>query len=276
MTGLADRFDVLMFDLDGVVYIGPDAVPGAVDAIERATKIGARCVYVTNNAARTAGEVAEHLRLLGIPADDDDVVTSSQAGARLVAERVPAGSEVLAVGGPGVAAALTERGLTPVAVASERTAAVMQGYGPEVGWRQLADATFIARAGKPWIATNLDLTFPTPRGPAPGNGSLVQAVMNAAGRGPDAVAGKPQPALLTETIARTGAQHPLMIGDRLDTDIAAGSRLGVPTLLVLTGVCSLEKGIAATGEEAATYIAADLEALWNDAVLICGKEASNG
>lgn len=276
MTGLAHRFDVLMFDLDGVVYIGPDAVPGAVDAIERATKIGAHCVYVTNNAARTPGEVAEHLRELGIPADDDDVVTSSQAGARLLAEQVPAGSEVLAVGGPGVAAALTERGFVPVTVASERTAAVMQGYGTEVGWRQLAEAAFVARAGKPWIATNLDLTFPTPRGPAPGNGSLVQAVSNAAGRGPDAIAGKPEPALLVETIARTGAQRPLMIGDRLDTDIAAGSRLGVPTLLVLTGVCALDEGVAATGEEAATYVAADLEALWNDAVLIRGKEATNG
>lgn len=276
MSGLADVFDVLMFDLDGVVYIGPDAVPGAVEAIERATKAGARCVYVTNNAARTAHEVASHLRALGIPADDTDVVTSSQAGARLVAERVPAGAEVLAVGGPGVGTALRERGFIPVHVASERTAAVMQGYGPDVSWRELAEAAFVARAGKPWVATNLDLTFPTPRGPAPGNGSLVQAVMNAAGRGPDAIAGKPEPALLTETIARTGAQRPLMIGDRLDTDIAAGARLGIPTLLVLTGVCSLAEGVAAVGDEAATYIAPDLEALWNDAVLIRGKEAFDG
>lgn len=260
----ASAFDVLLFDLDGVVYIGPDPVPGAVEAITRVQEDGVRCVYVTNNASRTPQQVAEHLRALGLPAKDDDVITSSQAGASLVAARVPAGAEVLAVGGEGVRAALAERGFTVVDRLTDRTAAVMQGYGPLTCWADLAEASVAVRAGLPWIATNLDLTFPTLRGPAPGNGSLVQAVANAAGRRPDAVAGKPEPALLEEAVARTGAVRPLMIGDRLDTDIAAGSRLAMPTLLVLTGICDLASGLAARGEERATWIGSDLSVLWDD------------
>ncbi len=261
MSWLADRYDALLFDLDGVVYVGPDAVPGAVEGIEAAQQQGLRCVYVTNNAARTAAEVAAHLRRLGLKLEDGDVITSSMAGATLVAERVPAGSQVLAVGGPGVWSALEERGYLPVRTFDAEVAAVMQGYGPDVGWRDLAEATFAVRAGVPWIATNLDFTFPTPKGVAPGNGSLVALVANVVGRGPDAAAGKPEPALLEEAVRRTGAVRPLMIGDRLDTDIAAGSRLGMDTLLVLTGVCDRAAGEAGAGEERPTYIAADLTCL---------------
>lgn len=263
---LASQHDVLLFDLDGVVYIGPNAVPGAIAAIERAQREGLRCLFVTNNASRTPDVVAEHLRDLGILARADDVVTSSQAGASLVAERVAAGSEILAVGGDGVRAALVERGFTAVSQAGPNTVAVMQGFGPQVSWSDLAEATAAVRRGMPWIATNLDLTFPTPRGPAPGNGALVQTVAQAAGRGPDAVAGKPEPALLVEAIRRSGAQRPLMIGDRLDTDIAGGSRAGVPTLLVLTGIASESDGRLAVGEERPTYIGRDLSALWDDRI----------
>ena len=271
--GFASRFDVLLFDLDGVVYIGPHAVPGAVEAIERVREDDVRCVYVTNNASRTPEQVAEHLRALGVPAQADDVITSSQAGATLIAERVPPGSEILAVGGEGVRAALEERGLTVVDRLTDQTAGVMQGYGPLITWADLAEAAVAVRAGLPWIATNLDLTFPTPRGPAPGNGSLVMAVSNAAGRGPDGVAGKPEPALLQEAIRRTGATRPLMIGDRLDTDIAAGARLGIPTLLVLTGICDLSTGLAGQGDERATWIGPDLSVLWDDEVPVRALEA---
>lgn len=260
MTWLADTFDALLFDLDGVVYIGPNAVPGAVDGIAAARSQGVRCIYVTNNAARTAAEVAEHLRELGLTLDDTDVITSSMAGASLVSEVVSSG-KVLAIGGDGVWSALRERGFEPVDTYTPDVVAVMQGYGPKVGWRDLAEATFAVRAGVPWIATNLDFTFPTPKGVAPGNGSLIRLVAEVAGRQPDAAAGKPEPALLDEAVRRTGAARPLMIGDRLDTDIAAGSRLGMPTLLVLTGVCDERAALAATGEERPTYIANDLRCL---------------
>ena len=254
------EFDVILLDLDGVVYIGPEPAPGAVEAITEVVSRGVRCCYVTNNASRTPAQVAQHLRSFGLPAADDDVVTSSQAGAALMRGFVPSG-EVLAVGGEGVRVALAEQGFDPVTHFSERTVAVMQGYGPEVGWADLAEATFAVRAGLPWVATNLDRTFPTPRGAAPGNGALVQLVAETAGRAPDAVAGKPEPALLQEALRRTGARRPLMVGDRLDTDIAAASRLGIPSLLVLTGICNEADARAAQGDEVGTYIAADLGAL---------------
>ena len=201
MTWLAETFDALLFDLDGVVYIGPNAVPGAVEGISAAQAQGVRCIYVTNNASRTSGEVADHLRELGLTLDDADVITSSMAGASLVSDVVSSG-KVLAVGGDGVWSALRERGFEPVDTYAPDVVAVMQGYGPNVGWRDLAEATFAVRAGVPWIATNLDFTFPTPKGVAPGNGSLVRLVADVAGRRPDAVAGKPEPALLNEAVRR--------------------------------------------------------------------------
>jgi glycerol 3-phosphatase-2 len=259
-THIELQHDVLLFDLDGVVYVGPHAVPGAVTAIAAASARGVRCCFVTNNASRTPEEVAQHLRDLGVDATAQDVVTSSQAGAGLVAERVDSGA-VLAVGGRGVTEALRERGFEPVSTFDSGTVAVMQGYGADVGWRDLAEATYAIRAGLPWIATNLDMTFPTPRGLAPGNGALVGAVAAAVGRRPDAVAGKPEPALLLEAIRRTGALRPLMIGDRLDTDIAAGGRLGIETLLVMTGVCDDQELLEAQGDEIPTFASIDLSCI---------------
>ncbi|MBU6243582.1 MAG: HAD-IIA family hydrolase [Actinomycetales bacterium] len=256
----AGGHDVLLLDLDGVVYVGEDPVPWAVESITSALAQGIRVAYVTNNASRPPGQVAAHLRSLGVPATGEDVITSSMAGAALMADRVP-GGRVLAVGGEGVASALRERGLTPVSSYDEHTAGVMQGYGPDVGWRELAEATYAVRAGLPWVATNLDRTLPTPRGPAPGNGSLVDLVAIVSGRRPDVVAGKPEPALLQEALRRTGAQRPLVIGDRLDTDIAAGHRLGLPTLLVLTGISSEADAIAAGPGWRPDYVAEDLRCL---------------
>ncbi len=257
MTWLAEQHDVLLLDLDGVVYVGAAPVPWAVEGIRSAAEQGVRSMYVTNNASRTPHDVAEHLRTFGLDVEPADVVTSAMAGASLLSERVPVGP-VLAVGGEGVSWALRDKGFVPTADFDGDTVAVLQGYGPTVGWRDLAEATFAVRAGLPWIATNLDFTFPTARGPAPGNGSLVRLVADVAGRQPDAIAGKPQPALLQEAIRRSDAQRPLMIGDRLDTDIAGGSRLGIPTLLVLTGIADLAQGRAAQGDECPTHVAEDL------------------
>ena len=266
---LADLFDLLLFDLDGVVYIGPHAVTGAIEGIRAAHEQGVRCCYITNNASRPPAEVVEHLRELGIDAAADEVVTSAQAGVTLLGEHVPAGSRILAIGGPGVFAALRERGYVPVVSADDEPAGVLQGIGMDLSWAALTEATFAVTAGLPWIATNLDATFPTTRGLAPGNGSMVEAVAHATGRRPIGVGGKPEPALLNEAIARSGATRPLMIGDRLDTDIAAGNRLGIPTLLVMTGVTSASELACAAGAEVPTYVAPDLSCLrpgtsWHD------------
>jgi glycerol-1-phosphatase len=254
-------FDALLFDLDGVVYVGPSAVPHAADAIRAARAAGVACAFVTNNAARSALSVAEHLQDLGIATTVDDVVTSPQAAVSVLGGFVDTGARVLVIGGAGIDEALRDGGYEPVRSLDDRPAAVMQGFGPDVSWRDLAEATFAVRSGLPWIATNPDLTFPTPRGVAPGNGALVRLVAQTVGRDPDAVAGKPEPPLLMEAVARLAAERPLMIGDRLDTDIAAGSRIGIPTLLVFTGVTTVPELLAAIPPERPTFIGADLRVL---------------
>jgi glycerol 3-phosphatase-2 len=228
-------YDVALLDLDGVVYVGPDAVPGAPDALRAARAAGMRLGFVTNNAARTPEQVAEHLTELGVPAKASDVITSSQAAATVVADLLEPGAPVLAVGGPGVADALTAAGLTVVEHAEDRPAAVVQGYGRDVGWTQLAEAVVAVRGGARHVATNIDATIPSPRGPLPGNGAMVGVVRAVTGQEP-LVTGKPDPAMHAECVRRTGARRPLVVGDRLDTDIEGARRAGAASLLVFSGV----------------------------------------
>ncbi|RBY97402.1 HAD family hydrolase [Blastococcus sp. TF02-8] len=229
------RFDVALLDLDGVVYVGPDAVPGVPVALAAARRDGMRLGYVTNNASRTPEEVAAHLTELGVPAAPEDVITSSQAAATVVAELLGPSARVLPVGGPGVAVALRAAGLTVVGSADDKPDAVVQGYGREVGWSQLAEAVVAVRNGARHVATNADATIPSPRGPLPGNGSMVAVVRGVTGV-PPLVTGKPDPAMHAECVRRTGARRPLVVGDRLDTDIEGARRAGADSLLVLTGV----------------------------------------
>lgn len=257
---LLDLHDALLLDLDGVVYVGPDAVAHSVEAIRAARSSGVVAAYVTNNASRPPAVVAEHLRELGLEVDEHDVVTSAQAGAREVAARVPPGSRVLVVGGPGVAHAIRARGLEPVHTAAAHPAAVLMGYGPDVSWRDLAEASYAVGAGAYFVATNTDTTIPLAQGIAPGNGTLVAAVVAATGRAP-LVAGKPFAPLMHESVERIAARSPLIVGDRLDTDIEAGHRAGIPTLLVLTGVTGVDELLAAPPERRPTYVAADLRGL---------------
>ena len=257
---LVARYDVCLLDLDGVLYVGPDAVPGAPEAVADARAAGMRAAFVTNNASRTPERVAAHLTQLGVAAAPDDVVTSAQAAARLVAAEVPPGSSVLVVGGEGLEVALTERGLRPVSTVAEGPAAVVQGFSPDVGWRLLAEGTHAVRTGLPWIASNLDITVPTPAGPAPGNGALVGVIVQATGRHPVA-AGKPELPLHQEAVRRTDARRPLVVGDRLDTDIEGANRAGVPSLLVLTGVTTPAELLAAEPALRPTYVSRDLAGL---------------
>jgi glycerol-1-phosphatase len=254
---LVDRYDSALLDLDGVLYVGAHAVPGAPEAVAAARASGMRVAFVTNNASRTPDTVAAHLTALGIPATPEDVVTSAQAAATLVAEAVAPGAAVLVVGGEGLDVALTERRLRPVRRASDHPAAVVQGFSPDVGWRLLAEGTYAVRAGLPWIASNLDVTVPTPQGPAPGNGALVEVIAKATGRRPVA-AGKPPTPLHLEAVQRTGAQNPLVVGDRLDTDIEGANRVAVASLLVLTGVTTPVDLVLAGPEHRPTYVCTDL------------------
>ncbi|MGW9131633.1 HAD hydrolase-like protein [Streptomyces sp. NPDC055681] len=260
-TALSEAYDTALLDLDGVVYAGGAAIVHAVDSLGAARDGGMHLAYVTNNALRTPATVAEHLTELGVPAEPADVITSSQAVARLMADQLPAGARVLVIGGEGLRAALVERGLVPVESADDDPAAVAQGYGgPDMAWGRFAEAAYAIARGVPWFASNTDLTIPSARGIAPGNGAAVEVVRIATGAEPQ-VAGKPLPPMHRETVLRTGAKRPLVVGDRLDTDIEGAFNGGVDSLLVLTGVTDARQLLAAEPRHRPTYVDADLRGL---------------
>jgi HAD superfamily hydrolase (TIGR01450 family) len=260
-----DGVDLLLADLDGVVYTGPGAIPYAVESINRAQE-SIRVAYITNNASRTDRSVAEHLVDLGLRVSPDDVVTSPQAAIVLLQALVPAGSTILVVGGEGLTSVLESHGFVVTRRAEDEPAAVVQGFHPSVAWTDLAEASFALRAvegapGIPWIATNTDWTIPQARGTAPGNGTLVSAVHTAIGRLP-VVAGKPERAIFDAAVARFTASSPLYLGDRLDTDILGANRAGMASALVLTGIDGPKQVLAADSDSRPTYLLGDLRELF--------------
>ncbi len=260
-----DGVDVLLADLDGVVYTGPIAVPHAVESLNAAAEAGIRVGYITNNASRSDAVVAAHLAEFGLPVRPEDVVTSPQAAMRLLSEVVPAGSLILVVGGEGLTTEVERAGFRVTRSAEDGPSAVVQGFSPDVGWTQLAEASFaLARDregnGIPWIATNTDWTIPVARGIAPGNGSLVAAVHNAVGILPR-VAGKPETPIFDEATARFSARSPLFLGDRLDTDILGARRAGIRSAHVLTGIDTGKQLLAAAPDMRPDFVLEDLRQL---------------
>lgn len=257
---LSEAYDVALLDLDGVVYLGGTGIPGAPQALAEARHHGMRLAFVTNNASRSPAAIAQQLNQLGVDASPADLVTSAQAAARLIADRLPGGSAVLVAGGIGLRLALREHGLRPVSTAAERPAAVVQGYAPDISYSLLAEAAVAIRGGAWYVASNADATLPSSRGPLPGNGALVQLIVTATGRQP-VVAGKPEPPLHAEAVRRTGARRPLVVGDRLDTDIEGAVRAGADSMLVLTGVTRPADLVLAPPQRRPGYVAADLNGL---------------
>lgn len=255
---LRQRHDVLLLDLDGTVYAGAHAIPGAREAL--VVDGGPRLFYVTNNASRRPVDVAGHLRELGFPATESEVVTSSQSAARLLADRLPAGAPVLVIGTDALVDEVRRTGLQPVRSADDAPVAVVQGHSPDTGWRILAEATLAIRSGAYWVATNVDTTLPTERGLCLGNGAMVAAVRTATGCEPD-VAGKPARPLMDDAVRRSAAERPLVVGDRIDTDIAGANATGLDSLLVLTGVSTPEDLLTAPPAQRPTYLAHGLAAL---------------
>ena len=257
---LQDAFDAALVDLDGVAYRGPVAIDSAPDALRVARESGMSVVFVTNNASREPHEVATHLSELGIPTDPDEVLTAAQALARLMAADLDPGARVLPVGGKGLRTALADMGFELVASAQDFPEAVAQGFTPDISWRDLAEASYAIESGARYFASNLDLTLPNERGIAPGNGSLVGAVVNATGVQPTA-AGKPEPTMFHLAATSVHARTPLAIGDRLDTDIKGARAAGMPGLLVLTGVSSIHDALFCPRDQRPSFIGEDLRCL---------------
>lgn len=257
---LARAYDLALVDLDGVAYRGPVAIPHAAESLTAARTAGMAIEFITNNASREPGTVADHLSSLGIAATPGEVLTSAQAAAALLVTEVPSGAPVLVVGGPGLVTAVREAGFRQVTSADDDPVAVVQGFAQDLTWRDLAEAAYAVQRGARHIVSNLDLTLPNERGLAPGNGSLVGAVVNATGVRPLS-AGKPEPAMYRLAVERRGAGRPLVVGDRLDTDLRGARAAGYPGLHVLTGVSDARDAVLAPPGERPTYLAVDLRGL---------------
>ncbi|OBG19042.1 HAD-IIA family hydrolase [Mycobacterium sp. 852002-51057_SCH5723018] len=257
MKTIAQDYDCLLIDLDGTVFRGASPTDGAVQSLD---EVRSRKLFVTNNASRSADQVASHLRDLGFTATGTDVVTSAQSAARLLADELEPESRVLIVGTEALANEIAAVGLRPVRRYDDNPVAVVQGLSTTIGWPDLAEATLAIRAGALWVAANIDPTLPTERGLLPGNGSLVAALRAATGAEPR-VAGKPAPRLLQDAVARGDFRAPLVVGDRLDTDIEGANAAELPSLMVLTGVSTAREAVFAAPALRPTYIGHDLRSL---------------
>lgn len=256
--------DALLLDLDGTVWEGGRAVAGAVEAINGS---GVPAVYITNNAMRSPESVAEKLQAIGLNAGAADVVTAAQAAIEMAAEHLQAGDAVYVIGTASFRDLVAAAGYRVVDSAAEQPKAVLQGLDPEAGWAELSEAALAIRNGASYFVSNLDTTLPSERGLLVGNGSMVAAVVSATEVTPTS-AGKPQPAMFLTAARRLNSQRPLVVGDRLDTDIEGGNAAGMPSLHVLTGVSGHIALLEAPKELRPTYVAEDLGALREEAATL--------
>mgnify|MGYP000998892571 CR=1 FL=1 len=261
---LLSAHDALLLDLDGTVWEGGRAVAGAVEAVNAA---GVPALYITNNAMRSPESVAEKLQGIGLQAEAADVVTAAQAAIDLAAEHLQPGDAVYVIGTASFRELVRAAGYRVVDSAAEQPRAVLQGLDPEAGWAELSEAALAIRGGATYFASNLDTTLPSERGLLVGNGSMVAAVVSATEVTPTS-AGKPEPAMFLTAARRLNAQRPLVVGDRLDTDIEGGNAAGMPTLHVLTGVSGHIALLEAPKELRPTYVAEDLGALTADPAIL--------
>jgi len=254
---LAAGYDVVLLDLDGVLYRGEEPVAHAREAMAALRDRGMRVVFLTNNSSRTPDQVAGKLEGLGIAARPSEVVTSALATADVLAAR--GGGSAFVMGGPGVELALAEAGIRVLSDAPDRADLVVVGIDDDLTYERLRVACVLVRGGARLVATNADPTFPAAGGQLwPGAGALVAAITTAT-RVEAEIVGKPHAPLFESALRHAGGGTPLVVGDRLDTDVAGADALGWDSLLVLTGVSTREE--LAASDVRPTYVADDLRAL---------------
>ena len=239
IASLADRYEAFLLDLDGVVYRGDVPIAGAGEAVEDLRRRGRRVVFITNNSARTPQAVAEALDSLGAPASSDEVVTSAQAAVPLVKDLIGSGGTVFALGEEGVRAALKEGGMTLLEGEPDRADAVVVGWDRHANYASLRVASVLVQRGAHLVATNADASYPAPGGELwPGTGALLAAIQETTGT-TATVVGKPHRPLFDAALERAGTRNALVVGDRLETDIAGASAAGLDAALVLSGAADL-------------------------------------
>jgi HAD superfamily hydrolase (TIGR01457 family) len=254
---IAEPYDAFLFDLDGVLYRGAEPVDGAPEAVARLRSLGKNVAFVTNNSSRTPEAVAAKLAEVGIVADTDEIETSALATADLLASRGVV--DAFVIGEEGIVEALRAKGIRLLDADAAKAETVVVGWDRGVDYAKLRTASLLVERGAALVATNADASFPAPDGLWPGAGALLAAIETTTGASAEVV-GKPQPPLLRAALVRVGGGRPLLIGDRLDTDIAGAVGLGWDSLLVLTGISTREDLVGSSFVP--TYVGEDLSTLF--------------
>lgn len=240
---LPSHIKSLVIDMDGVIWKADAPIGDLGATFERVRERGLEFVFATNNSTRSSEQYAARLKEFGVEVEPWQVITSSQAVAHVVSQKFPSGTKVFMIGEDGVRIALEEKGYEILALEDASMAeAVVMGIDRGINFQKLSEATLLVRRGIPFFATNPDKTFPTPRGEIPGAGAWYSIIVTATDVQP-IVAGKPFPFLMELSLEKLGTpkEETLVVGDRLETDIAAGQAVGCPTALVLSGVSTLEE-----------------------------------
>jgi glycerol 3-phosphatase-2 len=257
---LADQFDGFLVDLDGVVWIGRELVPGSAGALRALIEAGKEIVFVTNNPARAPEVYVERLRAADIAAGDGRVVTAGTVTAQLAAERLGEDGEAFVIGAPGFHDSVRKAGLELLAGDEARgAAAVLVSGHREFDYEELLTATLALEGGAALFATSRDPTLPMPDGAWPGTGSILAAVETASGKTAE-IGGKPERHLFEQARALIpGAERVAMVGDRLASDIEGGRRAGLETVLVLSGAGT--RAEAETADPGPDHVLEDLAGL---------------
>lgn len=240
---LSSSIKALIIDMDGVIWRGDAPIGDLPATFKRIRELGLKFVFATNNATRTAKQYVTRLQTFGVDVEPWQVVTSAQAAAHGLSQKFSRGTKVFMIGEDGLRLALEEKGFAILSIENAPDAqAVVIGLDRQIDFQKMVEATLLVRQGVPFYATNPDKTFPTPRGEVPGAGAWCSVIVTASGVEP-IVAGKPFPFLMELSLEKLGAapEETLVIGDRLETDIAAGQGVGCPTALVLSGVSSRQQ-----------------------------------
>jgi 4-nitrophenyl phosphatase len=244
MSGnLPAQIKSLILDMDGVLWKAEAPIGDLPATFDRIKALGLKVAFATNNGTQTPEQYMERLARLGVNIEAWQVVTSALGVANLLNQRFPFGSPIFVIGGAGVKAALLENGFELLSAKAAGSAkAVVMGIDPEINFEKMSEAALLVRSGVPFFATNPDKTFPTPRGQIPGAGAWIAVIVTATGVEP-IYAGKPAPYLLELARERLGTtkEQTLVVGDRLETDIAGGQAAGMPTALVLSGISTREQ-----------------------------------
>lgn len=257
---LADDLDGFLVDLDGVVWVGREPVPGAAEALQTLIDAGKEVVFVTNNSVHQPTTYAARLREIGIPTSDDRAITAGASTAQLAAERVGVNATAFVIGAPGFKETVAATGLELLNGEAARSAdAVVVSGHREFDYTELLTATFALRAGASLFATSRDPTLPMPGGAWPGTGATLAAIETASGKTAE-IGGKPERHLFDQARALIpNAERVAMVGDRIASDIEGGQRAGLTTILVLTGASSREQ--AETADPPPDHVVDDLSGL---------------